>query len=126
MNQCAREVTWAGGVHVFNLNEPRVLKVLNGAPDALKMLRTRTGVVTLEPLRGQFGDTPAACLRRFEEGVYSLPDVERVILYGLWGGGMKFSDADALVEEFVRNQPVHQNAVIAYGVVADLFVGVTN
>jgi hypothetical protein len=126
MNQCAREVTWAGGVHVFNLNDPRVLKVLNGDPEAVKILRTRTGVFTLEPLRGQFGDTPAACFRRFQEGVYSLPDIERVLLYGLWGGGIKFGEADALVEEFVRNRPIHQNAVIAFGVLADLFVGASN
>lgn len=123
MNPCSREITWSGGTHTFNLNDPRVLKVLNGVSDAPKMLRTRTGALELDPLRGQYGDTPAACLRRFEEGVYSIPDVERVILYGLWGGGMKFADAADLVEKFVRGQPIAANAVVACEVIARLFVG---
>lgn len=123
MNPCAREIIWAGGKHTFNLNNPQVLQVLNGDPDAPKMKRTRSGIFELAPLRGQYGDTPAACLRRFEEGIYSIPDVERVLLYGLWGGGMKFADADALVEQFVRGQPVAANAVIACEVIARLFVG---
>lgn len=123
MNPCAREIIWAGGKHTFNLNNPQVLQVLNGDPDAPKMKRTRNGIFELAPLRGQYGDTPAACLRRFEEGVYSISDVERVLLYGLWGGGMKFADADALVEQFVRGQPVAANAVIACEVIARLFVG---
>ena len=38
-------------------------------------------------LPGQYGNTPAACFRRFEEGVYSISDVERVIEWGLIGGG---------------------------------------
>lgn len=123
MNPCQREITWSGGTHTFNLNNPRVLKVLNGDPDAPKMMRTRNGIFEFAPLRGQYGDTPAACLRRFEEGVYSIPDVERVLLYGLWGGGMKFADADALIEQFVRGQPVAANAVVAFEVITRLFVG---
>ena len=126
MNPCERTIKWVGGTHNFTLNDPRVLAVLNGATDAPKMLRTKTGVATLDQLTGHNGDTPAACLRRFEDGSYSIPDVERVLLYGLWGGGMKFSDAHDQITEHVTGQPVHLNAVVAYGVLADLFVGVTD
>lgn len=122
MNECAKEIEWAGGKHVFNLNHPRVLEVLAGARRK-NFARTRTGALQLDPLSGQYGDTPAAALRRFEEGVYSIADVERVLLYGLWGGGMGFAAADALVGQHVRNQPVARNAVVAYGVIAALFVG---
>lgn len=122
MNECAKEIEWAGGKHVFNLNHPRVLDVIAGNRSR-HFARTHTGALPLLPLQGQYGDTPAAALRRFEEGCYGISDIERVILYGLWGGGMGFAAADDLVEQHVRNKPLHRNAVIAYGVLSNLFVG---
>lgn len=75
------------------------------------------------PFPGQYGDTPAACLRRFEEGVYSPTDIESIFRIGLIGGGLGVGEADALVNEHVRGQPIAQNAVIAVEVLSNLFTG---
>jgi hypothetical protein len=124
MNECARELEWAGGKRVFNLNDPKVIAVLSGTGP--KMARVRPGVLKLEPLKGHNGDTPAACLRRFDDGAYSIPDIERIILYGLWGGGMSLSDAGELVATHVRGKPLAANAAIAFEILAALFVGATD
>ncbi|MFZ5690533.1 MAG: GTA-gp10 family protein [Pseudomonadota bacterium] len=121
MNECARELEFAGGRYVFCLNDPKVLAVLNGTGP--RCARVRSGVLTLDPLRGANGDTPAACLRRFEDGAYSLPDIERILLYGLWGGGMSLSDANGLITEHVRGKPIASNAALAFEVLAALFIG---
>ena len=122
MSECAKEIEWAGGKHVFDLGDPRLRAVLSGERER-HLFRTRRGVRALEPLHGQFGSTPAACLKRFEDAVYSQADVERVMLYGLWGGGKTFVDADDLVEEFVRSKPIAPNALVAMTVLAAVFVG---
>lgn len=124
MNECARELEWAGGKHVFNLNDPRVIAVLSGTGP--KMARIRSGVLKLDPLKGSNGDTPAACLKRFDDGAYSIPDIERVVLYGLWGGGLSLSEADDLVAAHVRGKPLAANAAIAFEILAALFMGATN
>lgn len=125
MNECGKEIEWAGGKHPFNLSHPRVLDVLKG--NRRKMCAVGyDGLIQLEPLVGQYGETPAACLRRFEEGVYSIDDVERVMLYGLWGGGMGIAAANDLINNYVRGKPISRNAVVAYGVIAALFVGAEN
>lgn len=122
MSACAKQIEWAGGKHVFDLGEAKVRAVL--AEERAKYFgRTSQGVLDLRPLVGQFGETPAACLRRFEENVYSLADVERVILYGLWGGGLSFAAADDLVEQHVRGKPLAPNAPVAFAVLSSLFVG---
>jgi len=109
MNDCARELTWAGGKHRFNLNTPWVRQNLS-----------------VRGLPGQFGDTPAACLKRFDESVYSLQDVERVIRLGLVGGGMSDADARKLVKDHVSGAPVAPSALVAFEVLAALFVGAKN
>ncbi len=119
MNECAREIDWAGGKHVFNLNDPKVLAVLSRSPGAPKMARVRSGVLALDPLT----DTPAACLMRFNTQTYSIPDVERVMLYGLWGGGLSLSEADELITAHVRGKPIAPNALVAFEVLGALFVG---
>ena len=76
-----------------------------------------------KPLEGQHGATPAACLKRFIEQVYSVSDVENVIALGLIGGGMDTDDAFDLVAKHVTGQPLAANALIASEVIAALFVG---
>lgn len=119
MNECSREIEWAGGTHTFNLNEPKVLAILSRSPDAPRCARTRSGVLDLRPLDG----SPAATLRRFDESEYSIADVERVILYGLWGGGLSLSDAEALVAEHVTGKPLAHSAQVAFAVISALFIG---
>jgi len=108
-DECAREITWAGGTHTFNLNEPRVrlMMKVRGFP-------------------GQFGNTPAACLRRFSENIYSSDDVERVLEWGLIGGGLSSNEANRLLSENVRHRPIAPNAMAAFEVIAALFVGAAN
>jgi hypothetical protein len=108
MSKCATTVNWNGGTHVFDLNHPR----------ASWMLQQRQS-----PFPGQYGDTPAACLRRFEEGVYSPTDIEAIFRIGLIGGGLSENEADRLVSEHVRGCPVAENAVIAVEVLSNLFTG---
>lgn len=106
MNECAREITWAGGTHVFNLNHRSAL---------LRM--------QIIGLPGQYGRTPAAAFRRFEEGVYSTDDVERIIEWGLIGGGMSSRDAAAVLDTHVRMKPLASNALVAANILAALFIG---
>ena len=62
-------------------------------------------------------------LKRFEEGVYATDDVERILELALCGGGMPAREVDVLLNEHVRNKPVGPNAVVAFEVLAALFVG---
>jgi hypothetical protein len=105
-DKCAREITWAGGKHTFNLNHPWVRNVLS-----------------VRSLPGQFGDTPAACLKRFDESVFSPEDVERILELGLIGGGLSRADATKLIDQHVCGKPIAPNAVIAFQVLAALVVG---
>lgn len=109
MSKCAKSINWAGGTHVFDLNSPRVAWMLGKSP-----------------FPGQFGDTPAACLRRFEESVFSPVDVERIIEMGLIGGGTGRNEAAGLVASHVRGEPIAANALIAYEILANLFTGANN
>lgn len=111
MSESAKEITWAGGSHTFDLNARRVSWML---------------LAGQHPFPGQYGSTPAACLKRFEEAVYSLDDVERVIRFGLIGGGLGEAEAISLVAEHVRGKPLAQNAAVAFEVLASLFFGVTD
>jgi hypothetical protein len=108
-DKCAREITWAGGSHTFNLNHPWVRNVLS-----------------FRGIPGPNGDTPAACLARFDAANYSIADVERIIELGLIGGGMPERDVDALLNQHVRGKPLGPNAMIAMEVLAALFVGDAN
>ncbi|MDA9530332.1 GTA-gp10 family protein [Bradyrhizobium sp. CCBAU 25338] len=109
MSKCAKSINWAGGTHVFDLNSPRVAWMLGKSP-----------------FPGQFGDTPAACLRRFEESVFSPADVERIMEMALIGGGLGRNEAAGLIAGHVRGEPIAANALIAYEVLANLFTGVNN
>lgn len=106
MSDSAREITWAGGTHTFDLNS-----------------RRGSWMLALRPFPGQFGDTPAACLKRFEDSVYSPNDIENVIRIGLMGGGMSEADADSMIAQYVRNQPLAPNAMLAHALLTALFVG---
>ena len=99
-----KPMIWSGGEHVFNLNHPYVRSVLSirGLPD-------------------DFGSTPAACFKRFEQGIFSTDDVERVIYLGLIGGGLSIKEAETLVAKSVRSQPVLENSATAFSVLATLF-----
>lgn len=103
MSECGQELTWAGGTHRFNLDHPWVRNVLN--------------------VRGIDGTSPAACLRRFEEGLYSENDSARVIELGLIGGGMSRAEATRLVNEHVRRGPLAPSALVASAVLQSLFLG---
>jgi hypothetical protein len=107
MSECAREIEWAGGKHVFNLADKRVMQVIDliGLSD------------------GPNGDTPAAVLKRFEESSYSIKDVEGVIHFGLVGGGMSPHDADRLLDQHVRGKPLASSAMTAFAVLMALFLG---
>ena len=105
MSAAAREVTWAGGTHVFDLNSKRVAWMLNSE------------------FPGQYGNTVAAALKRFDEQVYSPADVEAVFRIGLLGGGMSELDVDALIASHVHGQPLAPLALIAFGLVTAVFIG---
>ncbi|QDM17669.1 gene transfer agent family protein [Tardiphaga sp. vice278] len=103
-NTTPKPMIWAGGEHAFTLNHPWVRNSLN-----------------LRGLAGDYGSTPAACFKRFEQGIFSSADVERVILLGLIGSGLSSNEAEALVDKFVRTRPVLDNSATAFSVLATLF-----
>jgi hypothetical protein len=108
MSESARTVTWAGGTHTFDLNSERVSWMLQQS---------------LRPFPGQYGDTPAAAFKRFDEGVYSPDDIENVFRIGLIGGGMSDDEAEKLIAQHVRNKPLATNAIAAQSVLYALFFG---
>jgi hypothetical protein len=97
-------IIWSGGEHIFNLNHPWVRNVLS-----------------VRGLPGDYGSTPAACFKRFEQGIFSSDDAERVIELGLIGGGMSRAEAEELVDRHVRTKPVLENSATAFSVLATLF-----
>lgn len=121
-NPCAREIKFAGELRTFNLNDPTVLATIAGAHD-IRNLQLLMKFAGQRPLVGQFGDTPAACLKRFLEQVYSVSDIENVISLGLIGGGMAADEAFQLVKEHVTGKPLAANALIASEAISALFVG---
>ena len=103
MSAAAREVTWAGGTHVFDLNSRRVAWMLNdGFP-------------------GQYGPSVFAAFKRFAEQVHSPLDIENVFRIGLLGGGMSEKDTEALIEAHVRGQPYQANTIIAHNLIVAIF-----
>jgi hypothetical protein len=122
-NPSARQIKFAGEVRTFNLNDPKVLAMIAGGA-ALKNVARMVTIARLgigrAPLAGPYGDTPAACHRRFVEKIYSPSDVENVIALGLIGGGTAEDKAFALVDEHVANKPLEANALIASEVIAAL------
>ena len=123
-NRCARQISFAGKVRTFNLNDPKVLAMIAGGAKLKQVSRmitiARLGIGRA-PLAGQYGDTPAACHKRFLEKTYSATDVENVITLGLIGGGMAEDEAFALVDEHVVGKPLEANALIASETIAALF-----
>ncbi len=103
--ETAKPITWAGGQHPMTLLHPWVRANLS-----------------VRGLPGDYGSTPSACLKRFNEGLWSIDDVERVIELGLIGGGMARRDAADLVDKFVRSRPLMENAPVAFSVLSTLIV----
>ncbi|MBN8977856.1 MAG: gene transfer agent family protein [Rhizobiales bacterium] len=103
--ETAKPITWAGGQHPMTLNHPWVRANLS-----------------IRGLPGDYGSTPAACLKRFNEALWSIDDMERVIELGLIGGGLSRRDAADLVERFVRTRPLMENAPVAITVLSMFFV----
>ena len=104
LNTTPKPMIWSGGEHVFTLNDPYVRNVLS-----------------IRGLPGNFGDTPAACFKRFEQNIFSTDDVERVIYLGLIGGGLSIKEASTLVEKFVKSRPILENSNTAVSVLFTLF-----
>jgi hypothetical protein len=104
MSNARKPMKWSGGEHVFTLNHQWVRNVLS-----------------IRGLPGDYGSTPAACFKRFEQGIFSTDDVERIIYLGLIGGGLSLNEADALVQKFVRLRPLLDNSSTAFSVLATLF-----
>jgi hypothetical protein len=77
--------------------------------------------LSVRGLPGDYGSTPAACFKRFEQGIFGADDVERVIELGLIGGGMSRAEAEELVDRHVRTKPVLENSATAFSVLATLF-----
>lgn len=99
-----RPIIWAGGSHPMTLNHRWVRNVLS-----------------VRGLPGDYGSTPSACFKRFEQGIFSTDDVEQVIYLGLVGGGLSREEADDLVDRHVRSRPVLENSATAFSVLATLF-----
>jgi tail tube GTA-gp10-like protein len=110
-------------VRTFNLNDLAVLGAISGDVLAMTSMQLLLKFGGQPPLAGQYGDTPAACLKRFLQSEYSIRDIENVIALGLVGGGMDVEDALALVKDHVTGKPLAANALIASEVVSALFVG---
>lgn len=104
MTDTPKPIIWSGGEHIFNLNHPWVRNVLS-----------------VRGLPGDFGSTPAACFKRFEQGIFGTEDVERVIELGLIGGGMSRAEAEEVVDRHVRTKPVLMNSATAFSALATLF-----
>ena len=103
---CARTVTWGDQSYPLNLNHRWVRNVLS--------------------FRGINGKPPAALLLAFETGAYAIEDVETILELGLIGAGMSERDADKILDQHVRNQPIAENAGAAAGLLAALYVGKPN
>ncbi|WP_316227883.1 MULTISPECIES: gene transfer agent family protein [unclassified Bradyrhizobium] len=103
---CARQVTWGDSTYPLNLNHPWVRRVLS-----------------FRGLPGHNGNSPTACIARFENGTSSIEDVERVLELGLIGAGMSERDAEQLLDRHVRNKPIGDNAGHAGGLLVALYVG---
>ncbi|MDB5616171.1 gene transfer agent family protein [Tardiphaga sp.] len=108
-NMNTPKLIWAGGEHAFTLNHSWVRAALS-----------------IRGLPGDYGTTPAACFKRFEQGIFSTADVERVIFLGLVGSGLSTNEAEALVDQFVRSRPVLENSATAFSVLATLFTDASN
>lgn len=109
MTESARTINWSGGSHTFDLADKRAA--------------IRLQVIGLP---GQYGNTAAAAFRRFEEGAYSVHDVERLIEWGLIGSGMPSPDAKQIIEQHVSGKPLAPNAMLAMNILTALFVGAEN
>jgi hypothetical protein len=103
---CARSVTWGDETYSLNLNHPWVRNVLS--------------------LRGINCKPPAALALGFETGAYTIEDVETILELGLIGAGMSERDADKLLDQHVRNQPIAENAGTAAALLVALYVGKPN
>lgn len=104
----AAPITWTGGQHPMTLLHPWVRANLS-----------------VRGLPGDYGSSPSACFKRFNEGLWNIDDVERVIELGLIGGGMSRRAAADLVEKFVRSRPLMENAHPALVVLSTLIVPAT-
>jgi hypothetical protein len=122
-NPCARQIHFAGELRTFNLNDPQVMTAIAGGMSVLSSMPLMMKFAGRAPLEGQYGSTPAACLKRFLQTEYSVSDIENVIALGLVGGGMTVDEAFDLVAEHVMGKPLAANAVIASEVISALFVG---
>ncbi|MBN8974562.1 MAG: gene transfer agent family protein [Rhizobiales bacterium] len=106
----------------FDLGAASVDAIIRGEIPADMAVARRFGFIP-RPLAGQFGDTAAACLKRFELSVYATADVQNVLALGLIGGGEAPSAAFEIVDTYVRGRPLAETAPVALVVLTALFVG---
>lgn len=109
MSETLKPIKWAGGEHAMTLNHPWVRNVLSvcGLP-------------------GDYGNTPAACFKRFSSDLYSIEDIERIFYLGLIGGGMTIRDAQAVVEKEISTRPLLETGPVAMAVLSTLFADLTD
>lgn len=67
---------------------------------------------------------PSYILARLQQGAWHVEDVREPIRLGLIGGGLEPVKALKLVERYVDDQPLMQNAMIAEVIVSAAIVGV--
>lgn len=101
-----REITWAGGTHMFDLGHPWVRRVISW--------------------RGINGHAPHALLTRFGAEIYSSEEVERVIELGMVGGGTSEREVDALLDAHVRGKALATNVALATAILTAFVVGAEN
>ena len=67
---------------------------------------------------------PSFIMARLQQGAWTVQDVRETIRLGLIGGGVEPTAALKLVRNYVDDQPLLQNAIIAEAIVAAAIVGV--
>jgi len=95
------ELDWAGDVRPFRLKMAQ-----------LERLQERCGE------RG-----PQRILFDLMGGEWKARDIVETIRLGLIGGGMKLADADKLVKEYVEEQPLADNILVAVAILQAVITG---
>lgn len=86
----------------------------------------RLAIGQLRRLQEKTGAGPMAVATRLAGGTFMVDDVRESIRLGLIGGGMKPSEADELVKEYVDERPLLENVITAREILMAALVGDPN